>query len=71
MSAIFLSHIHHQFPPSSNSQISSNISASQIHILLFIFIIYTYNIHMFVESFTGHGNLPMPTPSQHEGTLPP
>lgn len=71
MYAIYLSHIHHQFPPSSNSQISSNISASQIHVLLLIFIIYTYSVHMGGESFAGHGNLPMPTHPQHEGTLPP
>lgn len=40
MYAIYLSHIRHQFPPSNNSQISSNTSAFQIHVLFFIFIIY-------------------------------
>lgn len=37
MYAIYLSQIYHQLPPSNKSQISSNASASQIHVLFFYF----------------------------------
>lgn len=68
---------HHPFPPSNNSQISSNTSTFLIHVLFLILVynplrpIYASNVHMDVELFTGHGNLSMPKPSQIKGTLPP